>query len=376
MAVRPVESAKTGARPRETPAALGFRMPAEWEPHEATWLGWPGNLSDWPGKFAPIPWAYAEIVRRLAPGETVRILATREVESRARKVLRRAGIGPERVEFFNWATNRGWTRDFGPFFVRRHGRQRAGQVEAGEVGIARFRFNAWAKYPDWRKDDAVPERVARALRLRLFRPSVDGRDVVLEGGSIDVNGYGTLLTTEECLLDQATQARNPGISRQELESVLRDYLGVSNVLWLGRGIAGDDTHGHVDDFCRFVGPRTVVLGREDDPRDANYRPLEENRERLEGMRLEDGSRIEVVALPMPAPLYFDGQRLPASYANFYIANAAVLVPTFNDPNDRVALATLAELIRDRPVVGIHAVDLVWGLGTLHCLTLQQPAASR
>jgi len=219
----------------------------------------------------------------------------------------------------------------------------------------------------------VPERVAHTLGLRLSRAEVNGRGFVLEGGSIDVNGRGTLLTTEECLLDQTTQARNAGLSRHEIESALRAYLGVTNVLWLGRGIAGDDTHGHIDDLCRFVGPRTVVLCHEDNPHDANYRPLEENRERLESMRLEDGSRIEVVPLPMPAPLYFDGQRIPASYANFYIANAAVLVPTFNDPQDRVALGTLAELIPDRPVVGIHAVDLVWGLGTLHCLTHEHPA---
>ena len=358
--------------PPETPAGLGYRIPAEWEPHEATWLGWPHNKTDWPGRFAPIPWVYAEIVRRLTPGETVRILATRNVERQARRVLGRAGVDPTRVKFFDWPTNRGWTRDFGPFFVRRAG-------PPPELAVARFRFNAWAKYPDWRKDDAIPERVAKALKLRLFRArasSKGGRDVCLEGGSIDVNGRGTLVTTEQCLLDQTTQARNPGLGRQDLERVLREYLGVTNVLWLGQGIAGDDTHGHVDDICRFVGPRTVVLAREDDPSDANYRPLEENRERLAGMRLEDGSRLEVVPLPMPAPLYFNRQRLPASYANFYISNAAVLAPTFNDPKDRIALGTLAELIPDRPVVGIHAVDLVWGLGTLHCLTLQQPSVER
>jgi agmatine deiminase len=241
------------------------------------------------------------------------------------------------------------------------------------VAIARFRFNAWAKYPDWKKDDRVPERAARALGLRLRAARWRGRPVVLEGGSIDVNGRGTLITTEECLLDPVVQVRNPGLSRADLEAVVGEALGISRVLWLGKGIAGDDTHGHVDDLCRFVNPRTVVLVREADPRDANYRPLEENRERLQGLRLEDGSKPEVVALPMPAPLVHDRMRLPASYANFYIGNAAVLVPTFNDPADRVALGTLSELFRDRPVVGIHAVDLVWGLGTLHCLTQQQPA---
>ena len=342
-------------------------MPAEWEPHHATWIGWPHNAGDWPGKFAPIPWVYGEIVRKLVPGEVVRILVNSAAHERqARRVLERVGVDSARIEFFRLPTNRGWTRDYGPLFVRR-------ERPRPEVAIARFRFNAWAKYPDWKRDDQVPERVAKRLGLRLLRARAGDRDVVLEGGSIDVNGRGTLLTTEQCLLDPAVQVRNPGLSRVELERVLRDHLGVTNVLWLSRGIAGDDTHGHVDDLCRFVEARTVVLCSETNSRDANYRALQENRERLEGMRLEDGAKIEVVPLPMPAPLYFEGQRLPASYANFYIANGAVVVPTFNDPNDRVALGLLGELIADRPVVGIHAVDLVWGLGTLHCLTQQEPA---
>jgi agmatine deiminase len=342
-------------------------MPAEWESHEATWIGWPHNHSDWPGKFALIPWVYGEIVRRLACGEAVNIIVnSKDHEARAHRLLSRVGADLARVRFFRWPTNRGWTRDFGPMFIKR-------DRPNPEVSIIRFRFNAWAKYPDWRKDNAVPRRAARSLGCTLFNAQVDGRDFVLEGGSIDVNGRGTLLTTEECLLDQQTQARNPGLSRAQIERGLRDALGVTNVLWLGRGIAGDDTHGHVDDLCRFVGPSTVVLCSESDPHDANYSALEENRERLEGMRLEDGSRIEVVRLPMPAPLTFNGQRLPASYANFYIANSVVLVPTFNNPNDRVALGVLSEIFSDRPVIGIHSVDLVWGLGTIHCLTQQQPA---
>jgi len=342
-------------------------MPAEWEPHEATWIGWPYNLTDWPGKFATIPWVYGEIVRKIVPGEIARILVnSRAHEARARRIFRRIGFDLSRVEFFRFPINRGWTRDSGPIFLKR-------SAPRPEVAIVRFRFNAWARYPDWQKDDAVPERAARALGCRLFRAEAQGRALVLEGGSIDVNGRGTLLTTEECLLDPTTQVRNPGLTRSEIEAALLAYLGVTNVLWLGRGIAGDDTHGHMDDICRFVGARTVVLCQEKDSRDANHRPLEENRERLEGMRLEDGSKIEVVSLPMPSPVTLDGQRLPASYANFYISNAAVLVPTFNDPNDRVALGTLAEIFKDRPVVGIHAVDLVWGLGTLHCLTHEQPA---
>ncbi len=342
-------------------------MPAEWEPHEATWIGWPHNRTDWPGKFAAIPWVYVEIVRHLARGERVRILVNnRAHEAAARAALSQSRVDLARVEFFRFPTNRGWTRDSGHIFVRR--------ARPREVAIARFRFNGWAKYPDWRKDNRVPERAARRLGLRMFPVRAHGRDFVLEGGSLDVNGCGTLLATEECLLDPRVQRRNPGLGRKDVEGVLRESLGVSNILWLGRGIAGDDTHGHVDDFCRFVNPRTVVLCQEHDRRSDNYRALEENRERLRGMRLESGARIEVVRLPMPAPRWFGRDRLPASYANFYIANAAVLVPTFNDPNDRVALGILAELFPDRAVVGIHAVDLVLGLGTLHCLTQQQPAA--
>jgi agmatine deiminase len=358
VATVPVLDADTGV----------FRMPAEWQEHEATWLGWPHNLSDWPGRFAPIPWAYGEIVRKVADGERVRILVpSKEHEAKARRVLARVGAATERVEFFRWPTDRGWTRDFGPICVRREGEKR-------EVAVARFRFNGWAKYADHRKDDQVPERVARALSLKL-RPAVHrGRPVVLEGGAIDVDGRGTILTTEECLLDPFVQVRNPGFKRADYETVFADELGASNAIWLGKGIAGDDTHGHVDDVCRFVDARTIVLCGEPRGDDANHRALAENRERLQDARLADGSKPEVVDLPMPAPLVFDGRRLPASYANFYIANAAVLVPTFNDPADRVALGRLAELFTDRPVVGIHAVELVWGLGTLHCLTQQQPRA--
>jgi agmatine deiminase len=343
-------------------------MPAEWEPHEATWLGWPHKLSDWPGRFAPIPWVYGEIVRKLADGESVRIVVPSKAhETKARRVLERVGAATARLEFFRWPTDRGWTRDFGPICVR-------GERPKPEVAVARFRFNGWGKYPDHRKDDLVAERAAKALRLPLRRAVHEGRPVVLEGGAIDVDGKGTILGTEECLLDPFVQVRNPGFKRVDYEDVFRATLGATHAIWLGKGIVGDDTHGHVDDLARFVNERTIVLVREKDPKDANYRALEENRERLAGARLADGSRPEVVDLPMPAPLLFDGRRLPASYANFYVANAAVLVPTFNDRNDRVALGTLGELFADRPVVGIHAVDLVWGLGTLHCLTQQQPKA--
>jgi agmatine deiminase len=348
-------------------AARGFSMPAEWESHEATWIGWPHNPTDWPGKLEPIQWVYAEIVRKIVPSEIVRILVNSAGhEKQVRGILKLAGVRTGRVQFFRFATNRGWTRDFGPIFVRR-------EKPRQQLAVARFRFNAWARYPDWQKDDAIPQQVAHKLRMRLLPALLGGREIVLEGGSVDVNGRGTVLTTEECLLDQKRQVRNPGLNRADTETALRENLGVKNVVWLGKGIAGDDTHGHVDDLCRFVNPRTVVLIREKNQRDANYRPLEENWERIQGARLKNGEKIEAIELPMPSPLYFDGVRLPASYANFYITNAAVLVPTFNDPNDRIALGILSELFPDRAVVGIHAVDLVWGFGTLHCLTQQQPA---
>jgi agmatine deiminase len=347
-------------------------MPAEWEPHDATWIAWPHNKDDWPGRFAPIPWVYAEIVRLLTPAERVRILVNDEAaEGRARRTLDRAGADLTSLDFFRIPTDRVWTRDYGPMFV---------VSDRGELVINNWRFIGWAKYANWRRDDKVSSRVARRLKIRqLVAPTQNGLRntpvVVLEGGSIDVNGQGLLLTTEECLLSDIQQ-RNPGFSRQDYEQAFARYLGVKKVLWLGRGIAGDDTHGHIDDLARFVAPRTIVSVVEDDPADANYAPLRENLERLRSMTDLGGRSLEIVPLPMPAPRIFSGQRLPASYANFYIANDRVLVPTFNDPNDHRALGILADLFPTRKVVGIHAVDLVWGLGTLHCLTQQQPSTRR
>jgi agmatine deiminase len=326
-------------------------MPAEWEPHEATWIAWPHNRSDWPGRFAPIPWVYAEIVRQLSRVEKVRILVENGAEEkRARAMLRKAGATMEAVEFIPCPTNRIWTRDFGPIFVKNR----------REVAITGWRFNAWAKYDDWRKDALVPGAAARHLGLPIFRP-----DMVLEGGSIDVNGAGMMLTTEECLLSEVQQ-RNPGMTRSDIERHFRDYLGIRRVIWLRNGIVGDDTHGHVDDLARFVSADTVVVASETDRADANYLPLREN------LALLRAAGFRVVKLPMPRPLVFAGQRLPASYANFYIANGLVLVPTFNDPHDRVALTTLARLFPDREVTGINCTDLIWGLGALHCMTQQQP----
>ena len=371
-AAKPDAAGSAAAKPatEQSPGGRRWRMPAEWEPHDATWIAWPHEKSDWPGKFGPIPWVYTEIVRHLHTGEFVHILVNdRATEARVRRQLALASVDLERLRFFRIPTNRVWTRDYGPMFV---------VSQDGKLGINNWRFNAWAKYDNWQRDDKVATRAAELLEIRhLPAPTRNGLRntpiVVLEGGSIDVNGSGCLLTTEECLLSKV-QERNPGMTREEYEQVFARHLGVRKVLWLGNGVAGDDTHGHIDDLARFVGPHTVVAAVEGNESDANYRPLQENLERLRGMTDERGRALEVIELPMPAPLVFRGQRLPASYANFYIANEKVLVPTFNDPHDRIALGILADLFLERQVVGIHAVDLVWGLGTLHCMTQQQPAA--
>lgn len=341
----------------DAPGRKGYRMPAEWEPHRATWIAWPHEISDWPGRFAPIPWTYTEIVRVLSRRETVCILVQdAALERRARSMLRRAGADFANVEFHRVATDRTWTRDSGPIFVVN---------SRGERLATQWRFNGWAKYPNYKRDARVPAKITRLAKVPGFRVQRDGRDVVMEGGAIDADGEGALLCTEECLLSEV-QARNPGLDRRAMESIFRDALGIRRVVWLGRGIIGDDTHGHIDDVARFVAPGRVLLCREENPRDENHAVLQENLERL---RTE---KIEIVSLPMPAPLVFDGRRLPASYANFYIANGVVLVPTFNDPNDRRALGILAECFPGREVIGIHCVELVWGLGTLHCATQQEP----
>jgi agmatine deiminase len=332
----------------QTPRALGFRMPAEWEPHEATWIAWPHNEDDWPGRFAPIPWTYGEIVRKLSAVERVRILVRDEdLRESATNVLEKCGANMAAVEFRIALTDRVWTRDFAPLFVSN---------SAGDLAGVKFNFNGWAKYENHLLDDAA----GRAIPGVRWQP-----DMVLEGGSIDVNGAGLLLTTEECLLSPI-QARNPDLTRSQLEERLSDCLGIDQVIWLGNGIAGDDTHGHIDDLARFTDSNSIVMVSEDDPTDPNYEPLRENWERVQSMP------VRARKLPMPRPLWFDGVRLPASYANFYIANGTVLVPTFNDPNDRIALNTLAECFPGRQIIGINCVELVWGLGTLHCMTQQQP----
>ena len=343
---------------------MRFEIIPEWYPHEATWLGWPHNKSDWPGKFSPIPWVYAEIARYISRAEKVRIVVEdKEHEAKANKVLKAVDANFENIEFYKLKTNRGWMRDSGPAFVK---------DERGKISAVHFKFNAWAKYDNFKKDEKLPKFISEKFKIKRTVAEHKGKHVVLEGGSIDYNGNGTLLTTEECLMDEKVQVRNPGFTKKDYEDVFKKYLGITNTIWLGKGISGDDTHGHVDDLCRFVNNDTVVLVHEESSKDANYKVLNENKERLQDAKLEDGSKLNVVFLPMPSPVMFKGERLPASYANFYFSNHVLLVPIFNNSNDKIALGILSELITDRPVIGIHSVDLVWGLGTLHCLTHEQP----
>ena len=340
------------------PGRSGYSMPAEGAPHRATWIAWPHNKSDWPGKFEPIPWAYGEIVRVLSRHERVCILVqTPAARSAAKALLKKVGVDLTKVDFFPIPTDRVWTRDSGAIFVT--------DGKGGKIAT-HWKFNGWAKYPNHKRDDLVAPRIARALKLPEYPVLVGDREIVMEGGAIDVDGQGTLMATEECLLDKV-QARNPGLGREGIERVFGEVLGIRRVVWLEKGIAGDDTHGHIDDLARFVAPGRVLLCQELNAKDANYRPLQVNRERL------TSEKMDVIPLPMPSPLIFDGQRVPASYANYYIANGTVIVPTFNDPQDRAALGILADCFPDREIVGIHCVDFVWGLGTLHCATQQEPA---
>jgi agmatine deiminase len=342
---------------------MSYRFPAEYERHDATWIAWPHHEPDWPGKLAPIPWVYAEIVRVLHRHERVEILCHDEiVKADAEAALAAHGVGGN-YRLHLVPNDRVWLRDSGPTIVKRGDRN----------VLVNWRFNAWAKYRNFERDAQVPravERITGFERIEPVRPD-NGERVVLEGGAIDTDGEGTLLVTEECLLSPI-QARNPGLTREGYESVFRDALGIRQTIWLGEGCVGDDTHGHVDDIARFTAPGVIVLAYEEDPADENHRRSADNLERLQLAGGNDGT-LRIVKLPFPRAVEMNGERLPASYANFYIANEVVLVPTFNDRNDRVALNTLAELFPDRHVVGIHAVDLVWGLGTLHCLSQQQPA---
>jgi Peptidylarginine deiminase and related enzymes len=344
-----------------TPAQLGYRMPPEWSPHRGTWLSWPHKEASWPGKFAPVPAVFARMIGELVAHEEVHInVAGPDMESDARDVLTRAAVSLARVFFHHIPTNDAWCRDHGPIFIQRDVEGRR------EQAIVDWGFNAWGgKYPPFDLDDVVPTRIGAELGLPVFTPGI-----VMEGGSLDVNGRGTLLTTESCLLNPN---RNPELDRSAIERYLRDFLGMRHILWLGGGIAGDDTDGHVDDLTRFTDSHTVVTVVEDDPADPNHAPLRENLARLRAMRDQDGEPFRVVTLPMPHPLEHEGQRLPASYANFYIANGVVLLPTYDPARDETARATLQDRFPDRRVIGIDCTDLVWGLGAFHCVSQQWPA---
>jgi agmatine deiminase len=355
--------------------APAYRMPAEWEQHDSTWLAWPHFRGDWPGKFEPIPWVYAEIIRELSRHERVDLIVKNaDSEKRARTTLKLANALNQNVRFHRWPINRVWTRDSGCTFVCGAGTSaRESDRNLGGLRAIKWRFNAWAKYSNYRHDEKIGSQMAKAARTPEVRAEHENARVVLEGGSIDVNGAGTLLTTEECLLSKVQQ-RNRGYGREDYERIFASYLGIKKVVWLGRGIAGDDTHGHVDDISRFVALDTVVTAVEPDRKDKNHAPLEENLQRLKSATDQDGKPLQIVELPMPSPVIFEGRRLPASYGNFYIANGAVLVPVFNDPKDRIALNTLSDVFPDREIVPIYSGDLIWGFGALHCMTQQQPAA--
>jgi agmatine deiminase len=407
--------------PNRSPAdsSSSSNMPAEWEPHASTWLAWPHYKLDWPGKFEPIPWVYAEIIRYLSRHERVELIVKdATTEKLARKTLKQAHALNENVRFHRWPTNRVWTRDSGCAFVHPCGAGALARATAGAEarkskqalsarrtedqnphpvannatrvghpqgqpvrtqvpilgkGLAaiKWRFNAWAKYSNWQHDEKIGSLMAQQTGAQEIRPTFGKKHVVLEGGAIDVNGCGTLITTEECLLSRIQQ-RNPGMKKRDYETIFTQYLGATNVIWLGSGIVGDDTHGHVDDITRFVSPDTVVTCVDADPASENYEALRENIRRLRDATTENGKPLAIIDLPMPAPLYFEGRRLPASYANFYIANGVVLVPVFNDPNDRVALDIFADIFPDREIVGIYCGDLIWGFGAIHCMTQQQP----
>ena len=341
-----------------------YHMPAEWEKQEAIWLAWPHEREDWPGKFQPIPWVYCEIIRNIAKTQKVRLLVQNQNKhDKAIKKLEAAHCNLDNIEFFHVPTNRVWVRDSGPIFA---------YDEQGEQVLLDWQFNAWAKYGDWQLDNQVPEHVEEHHPGERIAPTYQGKPVVLEGGAIDVNGAGLLLATKECLLDQQVQTRNAGFTEADYAAIFEQHLGAQEIIWLEQGIVGDDTHGHVDDITRFVDTHKVLTAVETDKSDDNFEILKQNLKTLKGYQTKAGNSLDVIELPMPKALYFDGTRLPASYANFLICNDVVLVPTFNDPNDRIALAIIADCFPTREVIGIHSVDLIWGFGAIHCLSQQQP----
>jgi agmatine deiminase len=343
----------------KNPSALGFRMPAEWEPQTAVWLSWPHKYASWPGQFRPVPFAYAEIVKQISRFQEVRINAAAKLHARAQRLCAAAGADLTRVTFFDHPTNDAWCRDHGPIFVKND--------RTGEVAITDWAYNAWGdKYPPYDLDNLIPPSIAQKLKLRRFV-----NDMILEGGSIDVNGRGLLLTSEQCLLNKN---RNPALTRAQIEQNLQDFLGIKQVLWVGDGIIGDDTDGHIDDITRFYKPDGFITCVEPNKRDPNHRILEENLARLRAFRTPAGKKFSLVELPMPKPFGFDGQPVPASYANFLIINGAVLVPQFRQPKrDAAAREIIGGCFPGREVIGIDCYHLIWGLGTLHCISQQQPA---
>lgn len=341
------------------------RFPAEWEQQEGILLCFPHNGNDWPGKYGAIQWAFIEYIKKIAEQEIVfLIVAHQDLKEKVQGMLAIASVNLKNISFIIHKTNRSWMRDSGPIIVFNGAKREA----------LNFNFNGWAKYKNWQLDKLVPTQVGKHLNIPVTQVVYKGKNVVLEGGALEVNGKGTLITSEECLLDPLIQVRNPGFTKQDYEAVFKDYFGVTNTIWLKDGIVGDDTHGHIDDLCRFVNQDTVVTVVEDNPVDRNFKPLQENLKRLQNAKLENGKPLKIITLPMPKPVVFENLQLPASYANFIILNKTVLVPTFNDAKDRIALNILANCFPEREIIGVSCIDFIWGFGTLHCLSQQIPKA--
>ncbi|WP_053977830.1 agmatine deiminase family protein [Mangrovimonas xylaniphaga] len=339
------------------------RFPAEWEPQQGVLLCFPHNGNDWPGKYQAIQWAFVEFIKKVTTHEEVfLVVADESLKEKVEGMLTMAHVNLEQITFIIHKTNRSWMRDSGPIVVYNEGKREG----------LNFNFNGWAKYKNYLLDRHVPQKVSDTLNIPLSQVTYKGKPVILEGGAIDVNGKGTLLTSEECLMDPNIQVRNEGFTKEDYEVVFKEYLGVTNVIWLGDGIVGDDTHGHIDDLCRFVNEDTIITVVESDTEDPNYHALQDNLKRLQNAVLENGKTPNIVTLPMPSAIEFEDLTLPASYANFLILNNCVLVPTFNDAKDREALNIIAGCFPDREVIGISAIDLIWGFGTLHCLSQQIP----
>lgn len=344
-------------------SANNRRFPAEWEKQQGILLCFPHNGKDWPGKYEAIQWVFVEFIKKIATFEQIfLVVADEKLKEKVLEMLEMADVKMSKVSFIIHKTNRSWMRDSGPIIVKNGNKREA----------LNFNFNGWAKYKNIQLDKFVPAKVGEFLNIPVTQVLHNEKPVIVEGGAIDTNGKGTLLTSEECLMHPDIQVRNPNFTKEDYETVFKEYLGITNVIWLGDGIKGDDTHGHIDDLCRFVNEDTIITIVESDPNDANYEPLQDNLKRLQNAKLENGKSPKIVELPMPKPIVFEGLRLPASYANFLILNNCVLVPTFNDVNDRSALNIIADCFPDHEIIGINCIDIIWGFGTLHCLSQQIP----